>query len=140
MGLILVDSSVWIDWITERDTIQARALTKALDDDKSLAIGDLVLAEVLQGARSEHAAEEARQLLSEFVPVVVSGHQVAIEAARNYRLLRSKGIAVRKTIDTLIATRCILDGLPLLYSDRDFDPFVAHCGLRSALDLLSGAK
>ena len=64
--------------------------------------------------------------------------EVAVEAARHYRTLRAKGVTVRKTIDTLIATRCILDGIPLLYSDRDFDPFVRHLGLRSALDLYPG--
>ena len=68
----------------------------------------------------------------------ICDHRVAIEAACNYRALRSRGITVRKTIDTLIATRCILDGLPLLYSDRDFDPFVEHLGLRSALDPAAG--
>lgn len=102
------------------------------------AIADLVLAEVLQGARTERAAAiaEERLLRGEFI--VVGGRDVAIVAANNYRLLRARGHTVRKLVDTLIATRCILDRIPLLYSDRDFDPFVTHLGLRSALDLTDG--
>jgi predicted nucleic acid-binding protein len=67
------------------------------------------------------------------VIVDIGGREVAVQAARNFRALRALGVTVRKTIDTIIATRCIESRLPLLYSDRDFDPFVAHLGLRSAL-------
>ncbi|PVE53535.1 VapC toxin family PIN domain ribonuclease [Arthrobacter sp. TPD3018] len=133
MGLTLVDSSVWIDLLANRDTRQTRALTQSLDRGDPLGIGDLVLMEVLQGARSERSAQDAIRLFEGFDPVQISDHRVAVQAARNYRHLRSLGITIRKTIDTLIATRCILDRLPLLYSDRDFDPFVQHLGLRPAL-------
>ncbi len=94
---------------------------------------DLVVAEVLQGFPNDRIFRlvEARLALAD--PLVISDHRVAVQAARHYRHLRGLGITIRKTIDTLIATRCILDRLPLLYSDRDFDPFVQHLGLRSAL-------
>lgn len=138
MGLIFVDSSVWLDLLTDRETRQSLALRTFLDRGDPIAIGDLVLMEILQGARTERSFREAQNLLARFTPVIVADHKVAIAAARHYRTLRGLGITIRKTIDTLIATRCILDGLPLLYSDRDFDPFVAHLGLRSAIDDLSG--
>ena len=133
MGLTLVDSSVWIDLLANRSTVQTRALTQCLDRGEPLGIGDLVLMEVLQGARSQRSADHAIRFFSTFNKVQISDHRVAIQAAHNYRHLRSLGVTIRKTIDTLIATRCILDRLPLLYSDHDFDPFVQHLGLRPAL-------
>jgi predicted nucleic acid-binding protein len=133
MGLTLVDSSVWIDLLANRSTVQTRALTQCLDRGDPLAIGDLVLIEVLQGARSERSADDAIRFFAKLNKVQIADHRVAVQAARNYRHLRSLGITIRKTIDTLIATRCILDRLPLLYSDRDFDPFVQHLGLRPVL-------
>lgn len=133
MGLTLVDSSVWIDLLANRATVQTRALTQCLDRGDPLGIGDLMVMEVLQGARSERGADDAIRFFAKFDKVQIADHRVAVAAARNYRHLRSLGITIRKTIDTLIATRCILDRLPLLYSDRDFDPFVQHLGLRPAL-------
>jgi predicted nucleic acid-binding protein len=127
--LILVDSSVWIDAFRYAVTPQT-SLLRTLIGSKGLIVGDLIVTEVLQGIDSE---AEFRLVLSRFqsMPVITIGGQVAaVEAARNYRHLRAKGITVRKTIDNLIATRCILDGHELLHSDRDFDPFVEHLGLR----------
>jgi predicted nucleic acid-binding protein len=135
MGLILVDSSVWIDFLRSRSTLQTIAVRNLTAARHRLGIGDLMLMEVLQGARSATEFERAAAFLDAFQPVVVGDHAVSRQAARHYRTLRTLGITIRKTIDTLIATRCILDGIPLLYSDRDFDPFVRHLGLRSALDL-----
>ncbi len=74
-------------------------------------------------------------MLAAFTSLTILDSESALQAAINYRTLRDRGITIRKTIDTLIATRCILDRIPLLYSDRDFDPFVQHLGLRSAMDL-----
>ena len=136
--MILVDSSVWIDLLRDQRTAQVVAIGQLLDLGKPLAIGDLVLMEVLQGARTDTQFEDARAFLSRFEPVAIANHGVATDAAASYRLLRARGITIRKTIDTLIATRCILDGMPLLFADRDFDPFVQHLGLRSALDLTHG--
>ncbi|MGL4312971.1 MAG: type II toxin-antitoxin system VapC family toxin [Sphingomonas sp.] len=136
--MILVDSSVWIDELAGRVTLQTLAVERLIRSEQNIGIGDLILMEVLQGTSGLTDLEAARRYFSEFTPVQISDHRIVAAAARNYQTLRAKGITIRKTIDTLIATRCILDRLPLLYSDRDFDPFVAHLGLRSAADILSG--
>jgi len=136
MGLIFVDSSVWIDFLNARQTVET-TLLRRLDAGKHVVvIGDLVLAEVLQGTRSQRAFDGALALFAGMTRMTVSDHEVAIQAARNYRTLRGQGVTIRKTIDVLIATRCILDGVALLYRDRDFDPFVQHLGLRSAMTIL----
>jgi predicted nucleic acid-binding protein len=130
--LILVDSSVWIDYFRGAQTSAVQRLD-ALVYRRELLVGDLILTEVLQGFDLERDYKAAWRELSRLPSLDVAGPLVARQATDNYRLLRSRGITVRKTIDTLIATRCIQDDIPLLYSDRDFDPFVAHLGLRSAM-------
>jgi predicted nucleic acid-binding protein len=130
--LILVDSSVWIDYFRGAATPEADRLD-ALLGTEPVAIGDLILTEVLQGFASERQFAQALAMLRSLEPITIGGQDIAEQAARNFRTLRAKGVTVRKTIDTLIATRCIEDGLPLLYSDRDFDPFVEHLGLVSGL-------
>jgi predicted nucleic acid-binding protein len=92
-----------------------------------------MVVEVLQGFRDDGQFNRALRLMTSLHVIELCGVQVAIRAAKNYRVLRSRGITVRRTIDTIIATRCIEKGYPLLYSDRDFDPFVTHLGLRSAM-------
>jgi len=129
--MILVDSSVWIDYFRGTATPQADMLD-ALLGKEDLAIGDLILTEVLQVFGSTREFNRAHALLSALSLVDLGGRAIALQAARNFRSLRSLGITVRKTIDTIIATRCIEDGLILLHDDRDFDPFVAHLGLRTA--------
>jgi len=131
--VILVDSSVWIDHFRGVATPQSERLD-ALLGVEPLAIGDLMLTEVLQGFASERDFEQARRLLGSLTVIEIAGAEIAVQAARNFRALRAAGVTVRKTIDTLIATRCIEDGHALLYSDRDFDPFVRRLGLVSALD------
>jgi predicted nucleic acid-binding protein len=130
--VILVDSSVWIDYFRGTATPEAERLD-ALLGTEPVATGDLMLTEVLQGFVSDRDFNQAKKLLSTLTIVEVVGQDIAIQAARNFRTLRARGITVRKTIDSLIATRCIESGLILLYSDRDFDPFVEHLGLRSAM-------
>lgn len=130
--MILVDSSVWIDYFRGVVTPQTDRLD-ALLGQEPVAIGDLMLAEVLQGFGKGRDFERALALLGVLDVVEIGGREVAVQAARNYRALRALGITVRKTIDTLIATRCIMDGLPLLYSDRDFEPFVERLGLIGAV-------
>ena len=129
--MILVDSSVWIDFFRGIATPEAEKLDSLLGAEL-VATGDLILAEVLQGFTHDRDFNQARKLLTSLVIVDLAGQAVAIRAAANFRALRSLGISVRKTIDTLIATHCIENHLALLYSDRDFDPFVEHLGLRSA--------
>jgi predicted nucleic acid-binding protein len=130
--VILVDSSVWIDYFRGTATPQAEKLDLLLGNEP-IATGDLILTEVLQGFVSDRDFNQAKKLMTSLVIVDLAGQAMAIQAAKNFRVLRARGITVRKTIDTVIATRCIESGLPLLYSDRDFDPFVEHLRLRSAL-------
>ena len=127
--MILVDSSVWIDYFRGSVTKQTEKLDLLLGSEP-LAIGDLILTEVLQGFVDERDFNRARRMLSALTLVELGGEGVAIQAARNFRVLRSLGVTVRKTIDTVIATRCIESGYDLLHSDRDFDPFAKHLGLR----------
>ena len=129
--MILVDSSVWIDYFRGTQTPQTEKLDELLSSEP-IAVGDLILTEVLQGFGSERDFNEARRLLTSLLVVELGGREIAIQAARNFRILRAQGVTIRKTIDTVIATRCIESGFTLLHSDRDFDPFVQHLGLRSA--------
>ena len=128
--MILVDSSVWIDYLRGAETRQTDRL-HALLGQQPLAVGDLILTEVLQGTTTEKDFKAVLRLLGSLDIVPLGGQAASVQAARNFRALREKGITVRKTIDCLIATRCIMDGMPLLHCDRDFDPFVTYLGLRS---------
>ena len=128
--MILVDSSVWIDYFRGSPTPQCERLD-ALLETEPLAIGDLILVEVLQGFTSDKAFNQAKKLLTSLVVTDLGGQDIVIRAAKNFRALRALGVTVRKTIDTFIATRCIESGFTLLHADRDFEPFVTHLGLRS---------
>ena len=128
--MILVDSSVWIDYFRGSVTKQTEKLDRLLGSEP-LAIGDLILTEVLQGFTDEREFRMAETLLTSLTIVEMCGLEIAIQAAKNFRLLRTHGVTVRKTIDTVIATRCIQSGYDLLHNDRDFDPFVKHLGLRA---------
>ena len=127
--MILVDSSVWIDYFRGTGSVAADSLDQLLQTEP-VAIGDLILAEVLQGFAVERDFAEARKLLTALKVVTLGGEALAIEAARNHRRLRALGFTVRKTIDTLIATWCIENDGALLHNDRDFDAFEKHLGLR----------
>jgi predicted nucleic acid-binding protein len=127
--MILVDSSVWIDYFRGSPTRQTDALDQLLGEEP-LAVGDLIVTEVLQGFASGRAFREALALFEDFDRVPIGGSDVAVAAAVNHRRLRALGITARKTIDTAIATRCIVSGYALLHDDRDFDAFEQHLGLR----------
>jgi predicted nucleic acid-binding protein len=129
--VILVDASVWIDYFRGTSTPQVTKLDSLLGVEP-IAIGDLILTEVLQGFARDRDFIRAKRLLTSLVVLNLAGPAIALKAAANSRMLRSAGISVRKTTDIVIATHCIQDRLPLLYSDRDFDPFVEHLGLRRA--------
>lgn len=129
--MILVDSSVWIDYFRGVDTPQVELLD-GLFGRTPLAVGDLIVTEVLQGVQDDGEFNLVRKTLGAFTQIDLAGHDVAVKAARNFRILRAKGITVRKTIDSIIATRCIEYDLTLLHSDRDFIPFHMHLGLRVA--------
>ncbi len=127
--MILVDSSVWVDYFKGAIASQTTRLDGLLGNEP-LAIGDLILTEVLQGFQDDRDFNQARRMLTALTVVPLGGQDIAIQAAKNFRSLRRKGVTVRKTIDTVIATRCIESGFELLHSDRDFDPFAKHLGLR----------
>ena len=129
--MILVDSSVWIDYFRAANTPQVEILD-GLFGTSRLAIGDLIAAEVLQGVRDEREFNLVRRTFDAFDRLELGGYEIAVKAARNYRVLRGFGVTVRKTIDSIIATRCIEDGITLLHADRDFIPFAEHLGLRVA--------
>jgi len=129
--VILVDSSVWIDYFRSADTPQV-SLLDSLFGRSPLAVGDLIAAEVLQGVRDEREFKWVKKTLDAFEHIDLAGYALAVKASENYRSLRAMVITVRKTIDTLIATRCIEDRLTLLHADRDFLPFAQHLGLKVA--------
>ena len=130
--MILVDSSVWIDYFKGTAAIHTDKLDSLLGREP-LVIGDLVLTEVLKGCASESDFNHVRRMLTSLTVVELGGTRIAIQAARNFRTLRKLGVTVRKTIDTVIATRCIEGGYELLHNDRAFDPFVKHLGLRTVV-------
>ena len=127
--MILVDSSVWIDYFKGTITSQTDRLDGLLGYEP-LAIGDLILTEVLRGFQNERDFNDARQMLTALMVVELGGKEIAIKAAKNFRALRRLGVTIRKTMDTVIATRCIESGYDLLHNDRDFDPFATYLGLR----------
>ena len=126
---LLVDSSVWIDYFNGAVTPQTDHLDNLLGSEL-VVTGDLILAEVLQGFKQDRDYELARDMLLKLPVMAMVGREIAERSAENYRSLRKKGVTVRKTIDCLIATFCIQNSLTLLHSDRDFDSFEQHLGLK----------
>jgi len=128
--MILVDSSVWIDYFNGAETNETALLDKCLSTD-TICVGDIVLAEVLQGFRSDKDYKLAREMLTELPIYQIMTPELALVGADNFRNLRKKGITIRKSVDIWIATFCIQNQIPLLFSDKDFNPFVEHLGLRT---------
>ncbi len=128
--MILVDSSVWIDYFNGVETRQTDRLDELLGSDLLLT-GDIILAEVLQGFRNDGDFRRAKRALDALEFRAMLGRDVALKSATNTRALRAQGVTVRKTIDMLIATFCIENGHELLHADRDFDPIERHLGLRT---------
>lgn len=127
--MILVDSSVWIDYFNGLSTWQTDMLDDLLSNVPIL-IGDLILTEVLQGFRSDDDFDAAKTCLSIIPFREIGGYEIALRSAQNYRLLRKKGITVRKTIDVIIGTFCISEGITLLHNDSDFEAMVSHLSLK----------
>ena len=127
--MIVVDSSVWIDYFSGVDNTQTDRLDNTLGL-KPVATGDLIMTEVLQGFRHDKDYKTARKLFEDLTIFEMLGQSMAVKSADNFRRLRKKGITIRKTADVIIATFCIEQKLPLLFSDKDFKPFVKHLGLR----------
>jgi len=127
--MLIVDSTVWIDYFNGLENPQTNYLDQIVDRTPIL-VGDLILAEVLQGFRDDSDFEEARRALSKYIQVEMVNTELALQSARNYRLLRRKAVTVRKTIDSLIATYCIENEHDLLHTDNDFDGYEKHLRLR----------
>jgi predicted nucleic acid-binding protein len=132
--MILVDSSVWVDYFNGNDTAETEKLNELLGVEL-LGIGDLILTEVLQGFRTDADYHIAKDVLTSLTIFNLVGSEIAIKSAENYRELRKQGITIRKTIDVIIATFCIENGHSLLFCDRDFIPFVRHLGLNAVLPI-----
>jgi predicted nucleic acid-binding protein len=126
--VIVVDSSVWIDFLNGRNEPHVKRLRAIIGTDEVI-VGDLMLCEVLQGLDDERTAREVEGLMRRFEIVHMAGDAIAVAAARNFRSLRRRGITVRKTIDLLIGTWCIENRRPLLHNDGDFRPMARHLGL-----------
>ena len=126
--MILVDSGVWIDYFTGIDNKQTAILDKTLGV-QSVAAGDLILAEVLQGFRHDRDYRTAKALFDNVTIFEMLGRDMAIRSVENFRTLHKKGITIRKTVDVIIASFCIQQKIPLLFSDKDFKPFVKYLGL-----------
>jgi predicted nucleic acid-binding protein len=136
--LIFVDSSVWVDYFNGIQSAETNYLDGLLGTEP-VGLGDLVLIEVLQGFRRDRDYATAKGLLTSLAIFTLGGQGMAIKSADNFRLLRKKGVIVRRTIDVLIATYCINKNLPLLHSDKDFVSFQKYLKLRNAMDLLRGS-
>lgn len=130
--MIFVDSSVWIDYFNGKTSPAVKKLDSMLGVEP-LSTGDLILTEVLQGFRSDKDYRTAKNLLGSLTIFNMLDTKIAIKSADNFRLLRKKGITVRKTVDTIIATFCIQNKLALLHTDKDFLPFHKHLRLKNAL-------
>ena len=126
--MIVVDGSVWIDFLNGHNAAHVRELRLVLGTDE-IIVGDLMLCEVLQGLDSERSAREVERLLRRFQIVPMAGEAVAVRAAKNFLSLRRLGITMRKTIDLFIGTWCIENRVALLHNDRDFQPMAQHLGL-----------
>ncbi len=129
--MIMVDSSVWIDFFNGVESVETNKLDEMLGLEE-IATGDLIMTEVLQGFRSDKDFKTAKSILTSLTIFEMLGEKLAIKSASNFRKLRKIGVTVRKTPDVIIATFCIENKLSLLFSDRDFVPFVDHLKLRSA--------
>ena len=126
--MIVVDSSVWIDFLSGRNLAHVRRLRTAFGEEE-IVVGDLMLCEVLQGVAGERRAAEVESVLRRFAIVTMAGDSIAVAAARNFRRLRGVGITIRKTIDLLIGTWCIEHSVPLLHNDSDFHLMARHLDL-----------
>jgi predicted nucleic acid-binding protein len=130
--MILVDTSVWIDYLNGNANKYTDKLDAALFEGEVI-IGDLILLEILQGIKSDKDYKRVKTMLNSLNQYEMLGHAAVEKCATNYRQLRKNGITIRKTTDVIIATFCIDNRLPLLFADKDFIPFVKSLGLKSAI-------
>ncbi len=131
--MILVDTSVWVDYFNGVENVRTSSLDSALEEG-TVALGDLILLEILQGFRNDKDFRRARSALETLDNYELLGQEMALKSAENYRALRRRGVTIRKTNDVIIATFCIENKIPLLFGDRDFKPFVDHLKLRTVVE------
>lgn len=130
--MMLVDTSVWIDYFNGKESRHTEALDRAIIEG-TVALGDLIFLEILQGFRNDEDYRKVKRILSTLDQYDLLGSTMVEKCADSYRALRKRGITVRKTTDVIIATFCIDQKLPLLFLDRDFVPFVKHLGLKAVI-------
>jgi predicted nucleic acid-binding protein len=128
--MIVVDSSVWIANLRNAETRAVRIL-REIDNTDTILVGDLILLEVLQGARDDEHAARIERSLRQFTIEPMLDDKLAVRVARNYRILRERGVTLRKTIDVIIGTFCLERNHELLHDDRDFDAMTQHLSLRA---------
>ena len=126
--MIVADTSVWIDYVRGLDASHTNILDHELLYNRVIT-GDIIIVEFLQGFREDKDFLEAKKIMDSLEYRDFLGNEIALRAAENFRILRKKGITARKTIDVIIATFCIENGLELIHNDRDFDPMEEHLGL-----------
>lgn len=127
--MIIVDTSVWIDYFNGSITVETDQLDNLLGR-QLIGLGDLILTEILQGFRSDRDFDKARKFFNNLAVYEMLNRDYAVKSAANFRILRKKGVTVRKTADVIIATFCLENNHRLLFSDKDFMPFVEHFGLK----------
>ena len=127
--MVIVDTTVWVDYLRGTDTAQTAWLDREIER-RRLGLTDLILCEVLQGVSDERAALATQREMLKFQVFSTGGVELATSAALNYRILRARGITIRRTLDCLIATFCLNNQHALLHNDRDFDPFERELGLQ----------
>ena len=126
--MLVVDTTVWVDYFNGQINPETDYLDRAISEELIL-VGDLILAETLQGFSRDEDFKQAQDVFSRFEQTGMINLQLALQSAQNYRGLRKKGVTIRKTIDCLIATFCIAENHTLLHRDSDFDGFEKHLGL-----------
>jgi predicted nucleic acid-binding protein len=131
--MIVVDTSVWIDWLNDRDTAQTDRVASVLVEDGPIALTDVVLAEVLQGIRDRRQVRRVDEVLSAHEVLRLESLDDFRQAAELYRACRRRGATIRRTTDCLIAAVCVREALPLLHADADFDQLAAHTALQVVL-------
>ena len=128
--MIVVDTSVWIDFLGGRRTRQALRCAELIEKGDPIALTDVILTEVLQGLRSEDEAQLVERHLRAFPVLRLEELDDFALAAGLYRMARAEGVTIRSTVDCLIAAPCVRTGAPLLHSDADFDRLASCTPLR----------
>lgn len=131
--MIVVDTSVWIDFFADAPTPQVTKLAEAIERDAGVALTDVVLTEILQGLRDERIVRRVERRLSAFDILRLEDLDDFRRAAALYRRCRRRGVTIRRTLDCLIASICIRERVPLLHADADFDQLARHTALRTVL-------